>query len=95
MQSKDHVHTCRHKKQETNPLEAHTAVKNHSHPFQSPLEHRAGTAPMASAGIQLLWDTAPVLAETELIFLTVACMGLCLGFVLQTVLIAQGCFSYC
>lgn len=33
-----------------------------------------------------------VLAETELIFFIVAAMGLCF-FVLEIVLIAQGCFS--
>ena len=36
-----------------------------------------------------------VLAGIELIFFVVACMGLCFGFVLQTVLMIQGCFSYC
>ena len=36
-----------------------------------------------------------VLAGIELIFFIVACMGLWFGFVLETVLITQGCFSYC
>ena len=36
-----------------------------------------------------------VLAGIELIFFIVASMGLCFGFVLETVLITQGCFSYC
>jgi len=36
-----------------------------------------------------------VLAGIGSIFFTVACMELCLGFVLKTVLIIQGCFSYC
>ena len=36
-----------------------------------------------------------VLAGVELIFLIVASMGLSFGFVLETVLITQGCFSYC
>ena len=36
-----------------------------------------------------------VLAGIELIFFIVAGMGLCLGFVLETVLIMQGCFRYC
>ena len=36
-----------------------------------------------------------VLAGIELIFFTVASMGLCFGFVLKTVLIIQGCFCYC
>ena len=36
-----------------------------------------------------------VLAGVELIFFAVAGMGLCFGFVLKTVLVIQGCFSYC
>jgi len=36
-----------------------------------------------------------VLAGVELIFFIVAIMGLCFGFVLETVLVIQGCFSYC
>ena len=36
-----------------------------------------------------------VWAGIELIFFTVAGMGLCFGFVLKTVLITQGCFLYC
>ena len=36
-----------------------------------------------------------VLAGTESIFFTVAGMRLCFGLVLETVLIIQGCFSYC
>ena len=36
-----------------------------------------------------------VLSGTELIFFLVASMGLCFGFVLKTVFIIQGCFSYC
>ena len=36
-----------------------------------------------------------VLAGVELIFFTVASMGLCFEFVLETVLIIQVCFSYC
>ena len=36
-----------------------------------------------------------VFAGIELIFFVVASMGLCFGFVLETVLIIQGCFSYC
>jgi len=42
------------------------------------------------------WKTyGLVLAGIELIFFIVAGMGLCFGFVLKTVLITQGCFSYC
>ena len=36
-----------------------------------------------------------VLAGIELIFFIVAGMGVCSRFVLETVLIIQGCFSYC
>ena len=36
-----------------------------------------------------------ILAGIELISFIVAGMGLCFGFVLETVLIIQGCFSYC
>ena len=36
-----------------------------------------------------------VWAGIEFIFFIVASMGLCFGFVLETVLIVQGCFSYC
>ena len=36
-----------------------------------------------------------VLAGIELIFFIVAGMGLRFGFVLETVLTIQGCFSYC
>ena len=36
-----------------------------------------------------------VLAGIELILFTVANMGLWFGFVLETVLIIQGCFRYC
>ena len=36
-----------------------------------------------------------VLAGTELIFIMGACMVLCFGCVLTTVLVAQGCFTYC
>ena len=36
-----------------------------------------------------------VLAGVKLIFFIVAGMGLCFGFVLETVLITQGCFHYC
>ena len=36
-----------------------------------------------------------VLAGVEFIFFIVASMGLCFGFVLETVLITQGCFCYC
>ena len=36
-----------------------------------------------------------VLAGMELIFFIVASMRLCFAFVLKTVLIMQGCFSYC
>ena len=36
-----------------------------------------------------------VLAGVELIFFIVAGMGLCFGFVLETVLIIQECFRYC
>ena len=38
---------------------------------------------------------ALALAGIELIFLTVASMGLCFGFVLGTVLVTQGCFRCC
>ena len=31
----------------------------------------------------------------ELVFLIVASMGLCFGFMLKTVLTTQGCFLYC
>jgi len=36
-----------------------------------------------------------VLARVELMFFRVARMRLCFGFVLETALITQGCFSYC
>lgn len=36
-----------------------------------------------------------VLAGIELTLSAVASMGLCFGFVLETTLITQGCFSYC
>ena len=36
-----------------------------------------------------------VLAGVHFIFFIVASMGLCFGFVLESVLIIQGCFSYC
>jgi len=36
-----------------------------------------------------------VLAGVELIFFIGASAGLCFGFVLKTVLIIQGCFTYC
>ena len=36
-----------------------------------------------------------VLAGVVLIFFIVAGMGICFGLVLETVLIIQGCFSYC
>ena len=38
---------------------------------------------------------ALVLAGIELIFFIIAVMGLCFSFVRKTVLITQGCFSYC
>ena len=48
-----------------------------------------------AGGAGLLWGgTVLVLAGIELIFFTVAGMGLCFGFVLKTVLITQGRFSY-
>ena len=43
----------------------------------------------------LLWYPVLVLAGIELIFFIVASMGLCFGFVLETVLIIQECFCYC
>lgn len=36
-----------------------------------------------------------ILTGIELIFSIVAIMVLCFGFVLETALITQGCFSYC
>lgn len=36
-----------------------------------------------------------VLAGMEFIFFTVASMGLWFGFVLETVMITQGCLRYC
>lgn len=44
-----------------------------------------------------MWVTQSqiVVAEIELIFFTVDRLGLSSGFVLETVLITQGCFSYC
>ena len=36
-----------------------------------------------------------VWAGIDLIFFPIASMGLCFGFVLETVLITQGCFRYC
>lgn len=36
-----------------------------------------------------------VLAGVKLVFFTVAGMSLCFGFVLETVVIMQGCFPYC
>jgi len=38
---------------------------------------------------------ALVLAQVELIFFIVASVRLCFGFVLNAVLIIQGCFHYC
>jgi len=38
---------------------------------------------------------ALVLSGTELIFFIVACMVLCFGFVLKTVLITHQCSTYC
>jgi len=35
-----------------------------------------------------------ILAGTELNFFMVACMGLCCGFVLKTMLMTEGCFCY-
>ena len=43
----------------------------------------------------MLFASVLVLAGIELIFFIVASMGMCFAFVLRTVLIAQGCFSYC
>ena len=40
-------------------------------------------------------NTVLVLGGIEIIFFTAASMGLCFGFVLETVLITQGCFSSC
>ena len=44
---------------------------------------------------KLDFEVVLVLAGIELIFSIVACMGLCFGFMLETVLIIQGCFRYC
>ena len=51
-------------------------------------------APLHTHHIKLLLRVL-VLAGIELIFFIVASMGLCFGFVLETVLIIQGYFSYC
>ena len=45
--------------------------------------------------LHLHWMSVLVLAGIELIFFIVAGMGLCSGFVLETVLITQGYFPYC
>jgi len=42
-----------------------------------------------------VWEIVLYLAGLELIFLIAASVGLCFEFVLKTVLITQGCFSYC
>lgn len=44
--------------------------------------------------VQRSLENVLVLARTELI-LSIAGMGLCFGFVLEMVLIMQGCFSCC
>ena len=46
-------------------------------------------------GMEKLVENVLVLAGIELIFFTVASMGLCFGFVLETVLITEGCFRSC
>ena len=51
--------------------------------------------PLAASAQLLAKGPVLVLAGVELIFCTVACMGLCFGFVLEAVLITQGCFCYC
>ena len=43
----------------------------------------------------MLYTSALVLAGIELIFFVVANMVLCFGFVLEAVLVIQGCFPYC
>lgn len=43
----------------------------------------------------LKFSAVLVLTVGELIFFTGAGVGLCFGFVLENVLISQGCFPYC
>lgn len=45
--------------------------------------------------IELVVENMLNLAQVELIFITVAHMGPCFGFVLEMVLITQGCFHFC
>lgn len=40
------------------------------------------------------FDIVLILTGMELNFFMVACMGLCLGSVMKTVMISQGCFIY-
>ena len=45
--------------------------------------------------ISQLFEYLLVLVLAGIIFFIVANMGLCFGFVLETVLVLQGCFRYC
>ena len=45
--------------------------------------------------VSFVKEVGDSVAGIELIFFTVASMGLCSGFVLETVLIIPGCFRYC
>ena len=62
-----------------------------------PFNSSAPCAVTLGLGRQTLFEfhSVLVLAGIELIFFIAASMGLCFGFVLKTVLITQGCFSYC
>lgn len=47
-----------------------------------------------SKNLGIAYNSVLVLAGLELIFFTVASVGLCFGVVLETVSITHGCFSY-
>ena len=60
-------------------------------PSSGALLHPPSWPSPSTSSFPMCW----VLAGTELIFFTVASMGLCFVFVLETVLIIQGCLHYC
>jgi len=45
--------------------------------------------------VHLFFGSALFLGGVVLIFFILACKLLCFGFVMKTVLVTQGCFSYC
>lgn len=46
-------------------------------------------------GVESVVENMLILAKVKMIFITGASMGLCFGFVLEMVLITQGCYYYC